>query len=1069
MIHSGLLKSWENPELTSLNKLPPRATFYTFDTAARARGRVREKSPFFQSLDGRWEFRMLARPEDLEDVAKSSVWDAITVPGNWEMQGFGKPHYTNVRMPFPQEPPHVPAENPTGVYRRKFPVPRAWKGRRLILHFGGAASVLTVYVNGTFVGMSKDSCLPAEFDITGAVRPGPDNEIMAVVIKWSDASFIEDQDQWWLAGLHREVYLFSTPKTFVRDLHAQPTLSQDLKSARLDVSVQVGISGAGPVRLPIVAEAQLYDPQGRAVFRNPLRGTLHVPASKESGMGHRMRIDLAGTVARPKLWSHEDPQLYVLVVTLRTPDGTSHVSTRLGFRRIEVRNRNLLINGKRVLIKGVNRHDHDPDEAKAVSYETMLRDVRLMKEFNVNAVRTSHYPNDPRWLDLCDEYGLYVIDEANIESHGFYNLICQETRYATAILDRVMRMVVRDKNHPSVIFWSLGNESGSGPGFDAAAAWVRGYDPSRPIHYEGAISHGNKGTTWAHGPAGTDIICPMYPGIDALTRWSDLAGRNWKSGTDKQLWGDALNAAVEGHDSANNSGTSRPTVRAPLHPLERPLILCEYSHAMGNSNGSLADYFEAFRTMPGLQGGFVWEWLDHGIRQTTKDGRNFFAYGGDFGDEPNDANFVCDGLVSPDRVPHPAMWEFKHLAQPVRVELVKAKAPQCRIRIHNRQDFTTLENLRGAWELSADGERVRGGRLLRLDLQPGASREVAIPIGSIPACREAHLIVRWRKKSGGTEVAWDALTLPVNPRTRCAKQQSQEIDCNEGESSLLLRCGSSTLKFDKTRCRLADMSCSGKPVLTSGPRLQLWRGAIDNDGLKLWSGQENKPLGRWRKLGLDRPLVFEPRNFAAAKGPDGSVSVKLELAVSTVSHGNAARYIQICTLHPDGRLDIDNRVTFADPAFTDLPRVGVRIDVAPGYENLRYFGRGPWENYNDRRASAMAAVYSTRVSDTYVDYVMPQEHGHRTDTRWIELSATKSRPVIRIEGDPVFEFNATHFTAETLYAARHTTDLLPMAETVLYIDAAHRGVGTGSCGPDTLEQYRINAHEYSWRFSILLR
>lgn len=609
MIQEGLIRVWENPEITSLNKLPPRATFYPFASAKQARSRQRDKSPFFLSLDGTWQFRLEADPlaavRSLTKKASRRV--PIQVPGNWEMQGHKKPHYTNVQMPWPHLPPHVPGDNPTGVYQRSFTVPPDWQHRRTVLHFGGATSVLAVYVDGVAVGLSKDSCLPAEFDITPLVKPGKAQVLTAVVIKWSDACFIEDQDQWWLAGLHREVFLISTPQTFIADLVARPTPGEDLKSATLEVSVHVGISGAGPVPQGVSAELQVYDPEGRPVFKNVIPSALEIPEKRWCQQPNHLRIDLKTTVPRVRLWSHETPFLYTVVVTLKSPDGDTHTSTRVGFRRLEIGNRNLLINGRRVLIKGVNRHDHHPDTGKAVPYETLLADVQMMKSFNFNAVRTSHYPNDSRWLDLCDEYGLYVIDEANAESHDFHNWLCRDTRYATAWLDRVMRMVVRDKNHPSIIFWSLGNESGYGPNQAAAAAWVREYDPSRPLHYEGAISKGQSFTTWAHHALGTDVICPMYEPLEKLAQWSDLVTKHWKPEADKSLQGAALEAVGLAHLGDSEKNFPHPPLNKPLlHPLERPVILCEYSHAMGNSNGSLSDYFQLFKTKPGLQGGFIW-------------------------------------------------------------------------------------------------------------------------------------------------------------------------------------------------------------------------------------------------------------------------------------------------------------------------------------------------------------------------------------------------------------------------------------------------------------------------------
>ena len=1076
MIHDGLIRTWENPEVTSLNKLPPRATFYPFSTARQAAVGKREKSPFFLSLDGAWEFRLEASPgEAISSLAKKSPpWESIQVPGNWEMQGHKKPHYTNVQMPWPNLPPHVPMDNPTGIYQRSFTVPKAWQARRTVLHFGGATSVLAVYLDGVAVGLSKDSCLPAEFDISPLIKPGKPQVLTAIVIKWSDASFIEDQDQWWLAGLHREVYLISSPKTFVADLMARPTLSEDLKTARLDVSVHLGISGAGPIPQGIAAELQLFDPDGKGVFKKPIRANLETRETRWCNQPNHLRIDLTAAVPRVRLWSHETPVLYTAVVTLKSPDGETHTSTRIGFRRIEIGNRNLLINGRRVLIKGVNRHDHHPDTGKAVPYETMLQDVRLMKRFNFNAVRTSHYPNDPRWLDLCDEYGLYVIDEANAESHDFHNWLCQDTRYATAWLDRVMRMVVRDKNHASIIFWSLGNESGYGPNHAAAAAWVREYDPTRPLHYEGAISKGQSSLTWAHHALGTDVICPMYESLENLALWSDLVTAHWKADADKNLQAGTLEAVGFSHLNPEQKTIRPPLSKRLLHPLERPVILCEYSHAMGNSNGSLSDYFHLFKTKPGIQGGFIWEWLDHGIRQKTKDGREFFAYGGDFGDTPNDANFVCDGLVSADRVPHPAMWEFKHLAQPVSAELISFRQGTAKIRIQNDHDFLDLSHLQGTWELLLDGQSQATGALPIPRLSPGDSEILTVPLEKPPTTQEAHLTLRFFTRKGslyarkGHEVAWTQLRLSkATPKNAKSAPSLRNVVAIDTPSGVTLRAGDVVAGFDRKTATLHSLKIRGHELLARGPLLQINRAATDNDGLKLWTGQDTKVLGKWQKLGLiTHPLEHRPKSLTWQTNPDGSIFVTLQHAASGRKRWADFSHVHCYTLHSDGRLVISNEVRLGSKDLVDLPRIGLRMDLVPGYENLTFFGRGPHENYADRKAGSLLAIHHTKVSDTYVDYVMPQEHGHFTDVRWLSLRSSKEAPALHIAGALPFEFNASHFAPEDLYQAKHTTDLTPRSETILSIDAHHRGLGTNSCGPDTLDQYKISGEHFAFTLTI---
>jgi beta-galactosidase len=1103
MLKTGLIHAWETPELTSLNKLPPRATFDAFPTAKQALARARDKSPWFQSLDGVWQFRLERNPVDAQAFAEgrpftdSAVWGTLPVPANWQMHGHGRPHYTNLTMPFREEPPFTPAENPTGVYRRFFRIPAAWSGRRTVLHFGGADSVLAVYVDGVPVGLSKDSRLPAEFDLSPLVRPGIDHELVAIVVQYSDASFIEDQDMWRLGGLHRSVSLHSTPRVHLADIKTTPHLDLASRSADLEVLVKVGF----PQNLPVPGaqvSVQLLDPRGRPVLKKPASAeVVHARFAQVFDRSH-VRLRLAVPSAKLRLWSHEDPALYTVLVSLTPPKGShdepSHAAVRVGFRKVEVRQRDLLINGKRVLIKGVNRHDHHPDTAKALDPETLRRDVVLMKRFNFNAVRCSHYPNDPRFLDLCDELGLYVIDETDAEAHDFHNSLCHDPRYATPWLDRALRMVVRDINHPSIIAWSLGNESGYGPAHDAAAGWIRHYDPSRPVHYEGAISLWQGSATFAHGSAATDLICPMYTAIKDLEDWLAFADKHCPPAPDAPH-ANLLPAMDAAKLHLPRDGRPRPPLPTPLHPLARPVILCEYSHAMGNSNGSLADYYRLFKTRAGIQGGFIWEWLDHGLRVRLPDGREHFAYGGDFGDTPNDANFVCDGMVSADRIPHPACHEHHRLAQPVAVSLVSAKSSAAsataKIRVRNEHDFTSLDaaGLRATWTLLADGQPIRSGALPAAALKklaPGAARDLPLALGSLPAeAREFHLNVRFALAratpwaAAGHVVAAEQLALPsVAPRPRPVSNPKSQtsnspaaVTVEETLGGYVLRAPAARVEaaFDRATATLVSLKRVGREVLARGPLLQLWRAATDNDGIKLWSGQDGKALGRWQKLGLDRGLDHRAAAFElSASAPDGSVTVTLAHQATTPLRQNWKDLLHThrYTLHPDGRLAVANEFVVAKD-YADLPRLGLRLDLRPGFRQLAYFGRGPFENYADRKTAADLGLHEGTVAGEYVDYVMPQEHGHHTDTRWLELTTDGKNPaLLAVEAATSLEFNVTHFSAEDLFAAKHTTDLKARPETILYLDAAHRGLGTASCGPDTLEPYRIAAGKHALSFTL---
>ncbi len=1093
MLHNGLIKAWQIPELTSLNKLPARATFDTYPDLRRAASGNRDKSPWFQSLNGTWDFRYFESPTSAQEFVESLPsavdpnWDTIPVPANWQMHGHHFPHYTNVTMPFPEAPPFTPERNPTGVYRRIVTVPKDWDGQRVVLHFASADSVLAVYLDGVPVGLSKDARLPAEFDISSLIRPGVDQELVAIVVQYSDATFLEDQDMWRLGGLPREVFLYATPPVHLADIRTTPHVDLEKQTAELEVVIKGGFPDN--VVLPDTEVAvQLLDASGRSVSKQSITAEIvHKRWAQGFDLGFA-RLRIAVPKSKLQLWSHETPVLYTLVVSLTPPQSSgakrSHTSLKIGFRKIEVRQRNLLINGRRVLIKGVNHHEHHPDFGKAVPLETLRKDVILMKRFNFNAVRLSHYPHDPRFLDLCDELGLYAIDEANAESHDFHNGLCQDPRYATSWLDRVQRMVMRDVNHPSVISWSLGNEAGYGPSHDAAAGWVRHYDPSRPVHYEGAISRWQTGVTWMHGSAATDFICPMYSGIEELEDWLDFADRNCPADSEKS-YADLLSDHPGGEKIKPSS--ERPDVvplPTPLHPLARPVILCEYSHAMGNSNGSLHDYFRLFKSRPGLQGGFIWEWLDHGIRQKTADGREFFAYGGDFGDEPNDVNFVCDGMVSADRVPHPACHEHHRLAQPMAVALGSSRGSAVKIRIRNEHDFLAFEStgLRVRWILQADGEVVREGEIAGAALKglaPGAHHDVSVPIGKLPAeADEYHLRVEFTLAKPtawagiGHVVAANQLTLSTR-RSRSVPSpiRAESLTVAKSSDGVDLSVGDLTVSFDRATGTLASLRRGGSEFLARGPLLRLWRAATDNDGIRLRKNQDRKILGKWLELGLDGGLETRVSRFQVGQpASDGSVTVMVVHEATTLRRKNwrDVRHTHRYTIRLDGRVDVTNDFVIAKD-FDDLPRVGVRLDLVPEFERLAYFGRGPFENYSDRKTAADLGVWKSTVTGEAVDYVMPQEHGHHTDVRWLELSTLGRKPAIfRVEGDPTFEFNATHLSAEALFTCRHTTDLEPVPETILYLDAAQRGIGTASCGPDARTEYRIGAGKHTLAFAFVI-
>lgn len=1038
LLELGALKTWIAPECVSLNRVPMRATTYPFPDEALALRREREASPWYQSLNGHWRFRMASRPEDvtIDDIAAEtdrSALDQVEVPGNWTLQGYGHPHYTNVQMPFEDEPPFVPSENPTGIYSTEFVVPQAWTDRRVVIHFGGAESVLYVYVNGTAIGMGKDSRLPSEFDISPYVRFGEKNVLVAVVIKWSDATFIEDQDQWWMGGLHREVYLYSTAPVHIADLFVLGTLENNYTDGRLKITTKVGFPRQPEEGWSV--RAQLFDPKGTAIFPQPLATRVLVGPHGTLG---RLYAEFDRLIEKPLLWSSDLPHLYTVAISLHDPQGVAveHTATRIGFRSVEVRDRLLLINGKRVLIKGVNRHDHHDTKGKALDRETLRLDALTMKRFNFNAVRTSHYPNDPYWLDLCDELGLYVVDEANLESHAYYHQVALDRRYANAFLDRAIRMVERDKNHTSIILWSLGNETRYSPNHDAMAGWIRGYDPSRPLHFEPGIwmQYIDKQPTekpYDMGYRVTDIVCPMYPHISTLIDWA----------TDE------------------------------AHPdRQRPFIMCEYSHAMGNSNGSLSDYWDAFEKYPCLQGGFIWEWIDHGLKQKAADGQEYWAYGGDFGDTPNDLNFVCDGLVWPDRTPHPGLFEFQHLAQPIKVLSFEDGV----LKIKNKQDFATPAWLKGSWELKVNGRLIAQGHLPTLDTAPQTVEDVpfTLPAFSIAPGEEAFLNFRFVASEPTSwcdqdhVLAWDQLTIPASFGTPTPASQianaGDPLSIEERNGTLTVANSIMRIVADQKTGIVSSLSYRGEELLVRGPELQIWRGATDNDGIKGWTGQESKALGRWLAAGLDKTSL-KLTSIASQPSENGSIRILTEHTASCQGGEKAFIHQQSYTIRPTGEIFVEN--TFVvDESLPDLPRLGVRLVLRPGLENLTWFGRGPQESYSDRKRGTIVDAFASTVSGEYAPYILPQEHGNHTETRWLRLE--NSNTGIEVQAHGPLDFSASHFTAHDLFAATHTYDLKPREEVILNLDFAQCGLGTNSCGPGVLDRYLVKPGTYHWSYSL---
>jgi beta-galactosidase len=1031
------LRWWEEPELTSLGRLPMHAVVH----------------PDLLDLDGHWDFQLLDAP----DAEPGDTWQQVEVPGCWTMQDVGDhPQYTNIAMPYDGVPPFVPADNPTGVYRRTVDAPAGWDGRRIVLHVGAAESALLVTVDDALVGISKDSHLAAEFDITDHVTAARPFTIELRVAKWSDANYVEDQDQWWQGGITRSVFLYATAPVYLAEVGLTPSLAADLTTGTLAVDVlvadrqeplgdgwvvEVEVDGIdGPVQRTVPG----WLPMGPLRFTDEEQAAVLAWIREAMGAGRSFEDAVAAVDApettRPLLarisrapagrvqlqleipdvepWSAELPRLSDVVVRLVDPAGAEHerVAYTVGYRRVEVDGNRLLVNGRPILIHGVNRHDFHPLTGRVVTADDIRADLVTMKRFGFDAVRTAHYPNDPVLLDLCDELGLYVVAEADIEAHAEPQL-ASDPRYLGAWVDRVSRMVRRDRHHPSVITWSIGNEAGYGPNHDAAAAWVRHADPTRPVQYEGVLAHG-----WNAGAAASDLTVPMYASIEQL-----------------------VSHATSGEQT-------------------RPVILCEYSHAMGNGNGCLAEYWEAFETTDGLQGGFIWEWWDHGLVQKLPDGTERWAYGGDFGDEPNDGNFCVDGLVLPDRTPKPALYEHQALAAPLTFEwadldergglawLLNTPMPIRRVlRARNNQWFRDTSWLRVTWE-ERHGETVlEAGEAELNDLGPRQSATFGVAVhrpaeSSVVLTVSTAIDTPWAP--AGTVLATDCPSFPT-----LAVPPSGDLTDRSDVMGLLTRLTTTT---DGSHSQSAptlriepDVGLIG-PLLAAGPSLCLWRAPTDNDP---------EPARAWRRWGLDR---IERGPVTAADGGDGGpTTVAIEW---TTGDGTSIPHTQVITTLGDGTVIVEEEVTIPD-AFHDLPRVGTTFELIPGLDNVTWFGRGPHETYPDRRRAGWNGRHSLPVDEMAFPYITPQETGGRADVRWFTLTDADGHGV-RIDLDRPRQVSVTRHRAADLTEATHQEELVTRQEAIVHLDAAHRGLGTASCGPDTLPQYLVRPGVHRWAWSI---
>jgi beta-galactosidase len=1012
------LPDWEDPAMVGRNKQPPHAWYIPYPDVRAAVAAQTDTSPLVRSLNGTWKFRYVDRVSDRpvgfeRDGYDVSRWDDIAVPGNWEVLGWGVPIYTNITYLFVPNPPYVPhTANPVGSYRRSFTVPDTWRGLRVFLHFGSVKSAAYVWVNGREVGYTEGSKTPAEFDVTDVLRPGA-NTVAVQVYRFSDGDYLEDQDYWKISGLERDVFLYAVPPVHIRDFFARAGLDSTYTDGRLalDVTLRNTLPGtSGTQRLTV----DLLAADGRSVLPRPLTRSVRVAAGAESV------LVLTAQVPHPARWSAETPNLYTLVLSLAGPDGavTEAIARRIGFRRVEVKGGLLLVNGVAVTLRGVDRHEHDPHTGRVVSDSMMRRDLELMKQANINAVRTSHYPDHPHWYDLADEYGLYLVDEANIESHGMGyqpdTTLGNNPAWRLAHLDRTQRMVERDKNHPSVIIWSLGNEAGDGVNFVATSAWVHDRDHTRPVQYERAGERPH-----------VDLVTPMYPPIENLLKYV----ATWR---------------------------------------DRPLIMCEYAHAMGNSEGNLQDYWDVIEAHAQLQGGFIWDWVDQGLAATSPTGEPYWAYGGDYGPPgtPSDGNFLINGLVLPDRTPHPHYLEVRKVYQPIRTRPVDLAGGT--VRIVNHYDFRDLTGLSLRWTATADGDTVAHGALPAPRVRPHDSLEVRLPVPALTPRpgTEYFLTVQYALdraepfRPAGWVVAWDQFALPLAaPAPALDLATVPPLALAETDTTATLTGPRFAAVFDRRSGTLASLSYDGTELLLAGPVPNFWRAPTDNDfGYGMPRRQRI-----WKDTGPDRHVD------AVTVRRTGPGQVRVEVAMTL--HAGGAGYTTTYDVFGTGDIVVTNHFVPGDTTLPDLPRLGTRLVLRGAFDSVTWYGRGPQESYVDRKTGAAVGLYRGTALEQYHPYIRPQENGTKVDVRWIALTNREGIGLLAV-GLPLLSATALPFLQEDFDEGmakrnRHTYDVTPRDLVELKLDAAQMGVGgDNSWGARPHAEYRIPVREYTHRFRL---
>ncbi len=974
------VKRWEDHRITGIGRREARTAFYK-DSQKKI------------SLNGEWDFKYVdapeLSPEGFEQSGACEGWDKIDVPSVWQLRGYDKMHYTDVLYPFPVNPPHVPDENPTGIYKKTVVLDEQWMEKDTVLKFHGVDSAFDVWVNGKHVGFGKVSRLPSEFDITGFVKTG-ENDITVRVYKWSDGTYLEDQDMWWLSGIYRDVELINEEKNAVLDLRVNGTLDDSYKNGFFTAGITMKQAGTN------LGWKLSY--KGKTVLEGEL-----VSEGKD--------ICIEAEIPEVHTWTAETPELYEFTVMTENQE----VTVRCGFRKIEIKDKNFRVNNQVILLNGVNHHDYNPREGRRVTREQMESDIRLMKQYNINAVRCSHYPANEYFYDLCDEYGLYVINEADLECHGFewvenYTWITDDETWKDAYVDRSVRMVKRDRNHPSIIMWSMGNESAFGCNFRSAAEAIRELDDTRLVHYEGDFE-----------AEVTDVYSTMYTRLKGLKEIAEY-----------QIKGD------------------------------KPHVMCEYGHAMGNGPGGLKAYQDMYRKYKRLQGGFLWEWYDHGIYTEEKD-KKYYKYGGNYGDFPTNGNFCIDGILMPDRTPSPGMEEYKQIIAPV--EITAVEGSMNKIQIRNYYDFLNLDTTTLYWEVKAEDQTIQDGIVEGLSVAPHEGKIITLPITAFELQENTdyylNLTVCQKEERNyapaGYEIKKVQIPMQIRKDGFSVRETADKLQVTEGQGVLTVENSRVTAKFSTVFGKLISFGKDGKEYLTEGPRMNVYRATIDNDMYK----KED-----WmNKYFIQKPV--EETEYVSCLKEDDKVIVQIGTFFSCYNQSWGFECDYTYTVYSCGQMKVEIQGKAVqrgklEPAF--LPRIGVIMKGNKNFQKAMWYGMGPGESYVDSKAASIMGIYENTVDGMMTDYVFPQENGHHEQVKWFRIGDGKDGLLCKMEEK--LGLNLANYTDESLEKAQHPFEIEKADDVIIHLDYRQSGLGSNSCGEEQLEENKVKLQDFAMAFTV---